>query len=373
MTAAAVGDALLLPSGAVEVLPAEAPRAVWLAERRRSIGGSDASTLLGLNPYSSLMALWLDKTGQLPDITTPTSAMEWGVLLEPVVRDWFATTYDVRVARVGMWRRPGHPRLHFNPDGLVLDGAGRPVAGLEIKATNWRQAHNWADGQCPDHAELQAQLGMWLCGLPVWWVVGLIDGRDPQVRRVHADPRLQELIVEAAETFWRVHVEAGEAPALDGSDATLDAVTAALRAPVDGKAVKVTDELLGLFAAHERAAAAVKAAKEAEREAQAALRMTLGDAAMVVLNPAGPTDDTPEGRANVLATAVNNGTFSSSRFAAAEPELAARYTRDAPQLDVAALKTGDPEVYRAHCARVIRTRKPLTQLLDSRPETGRTA
>lgn len=362
-TLSAQPQQLTYPTGAVEVLPPDAPRPAWLAERRRSIGGSDASTLVGLNPYGSMVQLWLDKTGQLPELR-PNSAMEWGNLLEPVVRDvWLPRTYDLRIVRAGLLRHPDHPRVHANPDGIVLDDDGVPVAGLEVKTTNWRQAHEWADGQIPDHAELQAQLCMFITGLPMWWVVGLIDGRDPQVRKVHVDAALGALLAGAAARFWADYVDAEQAPALDDSTATEDAVRAALAHPADGKVVELTDELRDLFAAHEAAKAAVRDAEAAERLAGSTLRMHLGDAAMVVADLDGPTDDSPKGKANVYATAVNNGTFAAKRFIDDEPETAAEFTVDQPALDVPALKAGRQDLYRKHCARVIRLRKPLKQLL----------
>ncbi len=38
----------------------------WLEERRKSIGGSDAAALVGMNPYVTPYMLWADKTGRLP-------------------------------------------------------------------------------------------------------------------------------------------------------------------------------------------------------------------------------------------------------------------------------------------------------------------
>ena len=43
------------------------PREQWLEYRRKSIGGSEAATIAGLNRYSSLYALWADKMGLLPE------------------------------------------------------------------------------------------------------------------------------------------------------------------------------------------------------------------------------------------------------------------------------------------------------------------
>lgn len=368
MTAVLERPTLALPSGAEQVLPPDAPRAVWLAERRKSIGGSDASTLVKLNPYGSPMQLWLDKTGQLPPLTI-TSAIEWGVLLEPVVREWVAKTYKLQIVRAGMFRRPGHPRVHANPDGIQIDpDTGLPVAGIEIKTTSWRQAHEWADGQCPDHAELQAQLCMFVTGLRRWWIVGLIDGRDPQVRMLHADDELGAMLADEAAKFYRVHIDPMAPPALDDSEATNDAIRAALSQPVDGKAVALTPKLAGLFRVWVEAGDRVRAAKAAEREADSALRMALGDAAVIVDNPALPADLEPkEGGRTVYATAINNGTFAPSRFVEAEPEMAEEFTIDRPGLDVSALKTKRPDTYRAHCARVIRPRKTLADALTTTP------
>ena len=36
----------------------------WLELRRTGIGGSDAPTIVGVNPYSSRYALYLDKIGE---------------------------------------------------------------------------------------------------------------------------------------------------------------------------------------------------------------------------------------------------------------------------------------------------------------------
>ena len=37
-------------------------REEWLEERKAGIGGSDAATILGLNPYSDNIKLWEIKT-----------------------------------------------------------------------------------------------------------------------------------------------------------------------------------------------------------------------------------------------------------------------------------------------------------------------
>ena len=38
------------------------PRKDWLLERAKSIGASDSSAVLGINPWKSNVELWLEKT-----------------------------------------------------------------------------------------------------------------------------------------------------------------------------------------------------------------------------------------------------------------------------------------------------------------------
>ena len=42
-------------------------RGDWLAMRKEGIGGSDSSVILGLNPFTSEMELWMDKVGSMPE------------------------------------------------------------------------------------------------------------------------------------------------------------------------------------------------------------------------------------------------------------------------------------------------------------------
>lgn len=75
-------------------LPEDMTREQWLNLRRRGIGGSDASVVLGVNPYRSVLELWLDKTKQLEPEESTIEAAYWGQVLEPVVRDEFTKRAD---------------------------------------------------------------------------------------------------------------------------------------------------------------------------------------------------------------------------------------------------------------------------------------
>ena len=61
----------------------------WLRYRRLGIGGSDASTILGLNPYNSILRLWEDKTGRYPVEKAENEYTHFGHVMEPIIRREF--------------------------------------------------------------------------------------------------------------------------------------------------------------------------------------------------------------------------------------------------------------------------------------------
>ena len=81
----------------------------WLAERRKSIGGSDAAAIVGMNHYVTPYALWADKTGRLPD-QPDNEAMRQGRDLEQYVADRFTEATGKRVRR--------HTAMFHNPECL---------------------------------------------------------------------------------------------------------------------------------------------------------------------------------------------------------------------------------------------------------------
>lgn len=336
-------------SAAVELLPYDAPRDQWLEGRRLGIGGSDASTLLGLNPYSSLLELWLDKTGRsIADVDN--DAMEWGRRLEPVIRDYFADVTGISVQRVGLFQSIEHPLALVTPDGLTSDGGG-----LEIKTTSWRKKQEWSDEQVADHAEIQAQHAMAVTGLPHWWVVVLIDGRTPLIRRVESDPILAEEILAAIEWFWETYVLTGEPPPLSGGESENDAMRALHPVETPGKTVAATTELLELLASWRDAKTKVKQAEAAALALDTRIRALIGDAEAVVV----PGGEEPKQIASLRA----NGTFSEKRLRADAPEVVEEFTveRTEPVFDLASFKKAKPDLYASHRGRVLRVTSAFDQ------------
>lgn len=346
---------------AIEVLPPDAPRELWLAERQKGLGGSDTSAVFGINQYTSPIRLWLDKTGRADEVPD-NDFMEWGRRLEPVAADWFSDHYEMEVRTCGLLRSLDHPILQATPDRLTADGGG-----LEIKTLEGHTEYQWDDGQIPDHAELQAQKCMAVSGRPHWWVLGLVNGRRPHVRRLERDEALIAEIIRFESWWWESYVLTDEMPPLDDSEATNATMREMYARAVTGKTIAITPELLGLFRELREAKEAMRLAEAVVTGIDSKIRLAVGDADVVVRDLSVPLDDSKESKDNVLLTASNNGTFGGKKFTAAYPELAAEYRKNSSVLDTARLQKEHADAYNAHRARVLRTRKTLDTLIDSTP------
>jgi predicted phage-related endonuclease len=64
-------------------------QAEWLEVRRQGIGSSDCAAACGLNPYMSMLELWMIKTGRIQqnieDESEGHAPLYWGKQLEPLL------------------------------------------------------------------------------------------------------------------------------------------------------------------------------------------------------------------------------------------------------------------------------------------------
>ena len=132
----------------------------WLANRDR-IGGSDASSILGMNPYKTNIELWQIKTGQLiPEDISEKPYVKYGTQAEMHLRGLFRLDfpqYEVEYAENNMWINDKYPFAHASLDGWLIEKETGRKGILEIKTTNILQSmqkEKWKD--CiPDNYYIQ--------------------------------------------------------------------------------------------------------------------------------------------------------------------------------------------------------------------------
>ena len=193
----------------------------WLAVRKGGIGSSDAAAAVGLNPYKSQLALWMEKTGRnaaLPkvDPRDETSPMYWGTLLEPIVAAHYTRRTGNKVRRINaVLQHPAEPWMLANLDREVV---GAPdVQILECKTAGMNGARLWKEG-VPEYVQLQVMHQLAVTGKQAADVAVLICGQELHVHRVERD---EEMI--ASGTGVKTGRRMGHMP-IDGEGGTLDAL-----------------------------------------------------------------------------------------------------------------------------------------------------
>lgn len=115
----------------------------WLQARTGFIGGSDASAVVGLNPYKDNVTLWLEKTGQaVAEDISEKPYVKYGTQAEDHLRELFKLDfpeYQVFYEPDNMWFNDKFPFAHASLDGWLTDQDGRQGI-LEIKTTNILQS-----------------------------------------------------------------------------------------------------------------------------------------------------------------------------------------------------------------------------------------
>lgn len=191
-------------------------REEWLKLRKTGIGGSDAGSICGMNPYSNAMKVFHDKTSDTIEEQQDNEAIRQGHDLEEYVAQRFMEETGLKVRRSNfMYRNLEYPFMIADVDRLVIG----EDAGLECKTASAYNADKWKDGEIPLHYIMQCYHYMAVTGKKVWYIAAVILGREFTYRRLEWDDALISQMTAAEQYFWKNHVEKGIMPDPDGSKA----------------------------------------------------------------------------------------------------------------------------------------------------------
>lgn len=204
----------------------------WLSVRNTGIGGSDAGTILGMNPYKSLYQLWMEKTGQAeaPDLSG-NQFVYWGIKNEANIAEWFAETTGKKVERCGTLRSISHPFMLANVDRLVIG----ENAGLEIKTAGVSQYKAWQDDNVPDSYYCQCLHYMAVTGADAWYIAVLLGGNEAIWKKIDRNEEDINTLIDCEREFWNM-VMYQTPPPIDGSVSCAEALREKYK---DGEDVEV--------------------------------------------------------------------------------------------------------------------------------------
>lgn len=198
--------------------------AAWLAQRGLGVGGSDMSTILGVNKYQTPYSLWLEKTGRAvhEDISGRWPVIK-GNVLEGELRRWFRRRYPAMSLTDGTDMSlvsRAHPCMRASLDGVLWD-EDRGFGVLECKTASAYRAGDWhaRDGSLKAPAYYMAQVTHYLAvtGWAYGCFVADIGESEPVEVWFERDEADITAVIDAAESFWGF-IQRDEPPELTGTD-----------------------------------------------------------------------------------------------------------------------------------------------------------
>ncbi len=194
----------------------------WRHIRRYSIGGSEASAVLGLSHFKSPAAVYYSKK-QPRDEERDLGGqhiLDYGHAVEPYIINEIATRLGARpYPEYRMFAHKDYPFITCNPDSLFMFPDGS-LTLYEAKTAFWRKLEDWKDG-IPEYYFPQPIQYMEVFNDPRLssGYIGVCFGALAKDVRCHGYQR--NLAAGAAQVqtivdFWRNHIEVGIVPDFTG-------------------------------------------------------------------------------------------------------------------------------------------------------------
>lgn len=183
----------------------------------QGIGGSEAASIINLNPYKSNLELWEEKVGirQCEDISDKP-AVKYGKEAEQHIRALFALDfpqYSVEYHEFDILFNDEFPFIFATLDGELTDTSNRKGV-LEVKTTEIQRSTQWAewDNKVPDHYYVQVLHQLIATGYEFTELVAHIKyhkGEELRTMVKHYHWERSELLddmqmlIKSEESFWK--------------------------------------------------------------------------------------------------------------------------------------------------------------------------
>lgn len=219
----------------IKISTVNMPRDEWLNHRRKTIGGSEAASILGLNPWCSPYTVWADKLGKL-EPKEDSEPMRLGRDLEDYVAKRFTEERGKRVRRENaIIYNENYPFAHANVDRFVIG----EDAGLECKTTSVLNLKQYKNGEYPANYYVQCMHYMLVTGAKRWYLAVLVLGKEFKVFEIERDEEEIAALIEAERSFYENHILTGNPPIADGSASTTDTIGAIYSEGREGESVNL--------------------------------------------------------------------------------------------------------------------------------------
>lgn len=292
---------------------AKITREEWLQLRRKGIGGSDASVIMGKNPYRSILQLWEEKTGKLPVTDEGNEYTYWGNVMEPIIRKEFMNRTGLKVRQKhAMIFHKDYPYLFADVDGIVTDERGEKCI-FEAKTASQYKAEQWEDG-VPEEYILQVQHYLEVCGMDKAYIAALIGGNKFIFHTIYRDDELIRNLISREKEFWEGCVLTGTEPVMDDSDATRDYLNQKYSDPIEGS-IQLQEDMKSVLAEYQDVDCKIKELEKQKTGFANQIKAAMGE------YETGEVDGTV-----VSWKKISRESLDSKRLRKEQPEVFAEYT-----------------------------------------------
>lgn len=188
----------------------------WKKLREKRIGGSDVGAIIGVNPYKSIIDVYIDKVEGSSFIGN--EATHWGSMLESTIKKEFAkrhnefVVYEVPYSIVDDF-------LIANLDGIIKNKETGEYGVLEIKTTNEWNKKDWEEDTIPQSYYAQVQHYLMMTGYKFAYIAVLIGGQKYKEFFIERNEDDIEIIKNKAKDFYEENILKLIPPMPDGTDA----------------------------------------------------------------------------------------------------------------------------------------------------------
>lgn len=186
----------------------------WLKYRKGGIGGSEAASIAGLNPWSNPLKVYLDKINEEVESQEDNERMRVGRDLEDYVAKRFKEATGKKVKKLNfLLQHPEHSFMYANLDRDIVG----EEAFLECKTTGSYSKQEWEEG-VPLHYELQCLHYMAVTGYTHCYIACLVGNEKFIWHKIERDEETIQNLIEIERKFWVENVLANVPPDPDGTD-----------------------------------------------------------------------------------------------------------------------------------------------------------
>jgi len=169
----------------------------WLEWRHAGVGASDASAVMGENPWKTASQLFSEKCLPCKDGDCPSPAAARGVALEPEARRSYVSETGIEVTPTCI-ESTGDSWVRASLDGMSADG----TVILEIKCGDYVYEYTSGCGRVPSYyyAQLQHMMAITRLGSVDFWCY--LPGRTGILVKVPRNDRYIERLLLIEADFW---------------------------------------------------------------------------------------------------------------------------------------------------------------------------